>query len=181
MLIVQHLFLRPVEQRHGARLRGLAVGRGGALVEGTMDGRRARSSSQERGHVGRDAVDGAVSVQVPGVHEVSPADAGGVFSAERVQRGVRPVIRRLDLDGADLLAVWHDEVDLVVAVRSRLGPGVVEQASSMGGELLGDDVLVDHAEVHGQLVRQELPVHDVVGEVRVLEHEGHEQAGVREI
>lgn len=51
----------------------------------------------------------------------------------------------------------------------------------MGGELLGDDVLVDHAEVHGQLVRQELPVHDVVGEVRVLEGEGHEQAGVRQV
>lgn len=92
-----------------------------------------------------------------------------------------PVIRRLDLDGTDLLAVGHDEVDLVVAGRPRLRPGVVEQTPSVGGKLLGDDVLVDHAEVHGQLVRQELPVHDVVGEVRVLEGEGHEQAGIRQI
>ena len=84
---------------------------------------------------------------------------------------MRPVVRRLDLDGTDFLAVGDDEVDLVVAGRSRLGSDVVEQAPSVGGKLLGDDVLIDHAEVHGQLVRQADFVHVLL--VQVDDHAFH--------
>lgn len=73
---------------------------------------------------------------------------------------MRLVPGRPDLNRAYLLAAWHQEADLVVAVCAFFGPCVVEQPVTLGDKLLGNDIFLDHSQVGRQPVGQKGLVDD---------------------